>query len=617
MTSRRDEILGTFGTDADPGGLTWIMAGAEVSFHPSIGVRFKKQIDHVSRFGVGYHKLNNQIQIYDLPDRTVFLNNFGRSSVSYPSMAPFDPRDFDVVHELDPFCEEGSINRQVGIILSSAAYGIRKNQRTNWAKTSGLVHMTDSGGYQLRVRTVDYLDPKAVIEWQNQTSDYALILDAPPREGTDFGQKDIFSTLSHLQSQFADCYTANMRPDLKVFNIVHSCTPDDQRRWIDVVDRPQFFGWASAGSGDSQDFASALRGALLVATEREAKWVHVLGVSGIKIMPAMAWFAKRMEIRVTCDSSSQFLGVGHRKILIQHPSGYISTDRIGTEFHLDGKTKKNNHGVPLNDFAHMGRLPTTCACPVCSSLGFMDPFWSENTKIGPYLAIHNIWALNNFTNLLHETAKKSDYEDYYQWVKKTFGTSSAKLVAYVEHTIEYGVDAGFQEFRSLYYAETRKKSSLKPDIVFSEDRDLMDEDGDPVMTGVREGSNLELMPLYMNMDDPAVLGQFPPLVQNWWKEVKNNKGYLAYIQDLRATATGKLSTKHKFSKREVEKKRGRTGRGKGNAKVQKTLQQKAKKIWLKQAEKQRIKEQQKCMKKPALTEPVRAVPPLKVKSPEI
>jgi hypothetical protein len=423
-------------------GYSWLPAG----FVPSSNFRSMMLIRH-RKLTQAHFNYQNAVQVganvwdvtLELPDRTVRI---------IPFSEPFNPDEWDEVRYIDPFDPRSHHGDKLTWVLGSAHYAMDKVD-FNWGNPADIKVVMDSGGAQLKIGTADYVDPRKVIEVMNSSANAGFSLDVPPRLGVDLRDESTLKALAYLQVRNNKIFLEERRPDLALLNVLHGVSKDEQTRWFDTVYADGFQGYA-LGIDDSNDVLSGVRGAIMLHENLKGQdfWLHVFGVSGPKMIPALAWFG-RVHGRVSSDSSSWYEGSRRAKYFELNKDGYMKDYRLSTQM-LNPKDPlfmlrqpKNKADIDLR-WMPGGFLP--CQCPICTNLKNVEGM------IGHYydatlISLHDLFTLKNFGHMWNTMAQTMPIDEYINATRQIMGSRSADMVEYIHVGLEHGLDAAERMFR--------------------------------------------------------------------------------------------------------------------------------------------------------------------------
>ncbi len=286
----------------------------------------------------------------------------------------------------------------------------------------------DSGGYELLSRRAKGLPCNIqaidVLKWQESVGDIGLTLDLSPvnLQATGEGGKSVATAplpISHqefLNRLEETCRNndifqnnRNRSSKLKIYNVVHSGMGNISSisEWYERVKDYKFEGWSIAPKPPSDAFKVALDGMFL--WDRGVREnLHVLGISGIKVLPVLVYMEKYIK-NISTDSFSY----GVNAIVRKHMSPYQP----------DFFFKPAEHKY--------SKIP--CICPVCSKIKIDDLY---RTDVPGYavIALHNLWQYLNYLTYLE--ALVEDTESFNKYISKHINLE--KAIRFIDYTIEHG-----------------------------------------------------------------------------------------------------------------------------------------------------------------------------------
>ncbi len=163
--------------------------------------------------------------------------------------------------------------------------------------------------------------------------------------------------------------------------------------------------------------------------------VHLLGVSGITVIPVLVWASQYID-KISFDSTSYGYGARTR--------AYVYPDRIRDYTHFGKKYLTKKHPVKeLN-----------CDCPICSDLKTVDYFClSDTTWPGCLLSLHNLWHVKHYVELLDRTLNvDKDKDKFMELLRQHTGTSANKAI----HAINFKeacMSMGFKKAYDVYFSD--------------------------------------------------------------------------------------------------------------------------------------------------------------------
>lgn len=424
-------------------GYTWLPAG----FIASSAFRFvglikyqplsRTHFDHTKFIEVGDNIWDVTLH---LPNKTLRL---------LPFQVPFDPSQYDEVIYFDPFDPRSRICDELDWILGSAHYAMDKLDFP-WGRQADLKIVMDSGGAQLKLGTADFVDPHEVIRAMNASANAGFALDVPPRINVDIKNAAMLDTLALLQKKNNEIFLGERRDDLALLNILHGTSVDEHRRWFDKVYADGFQGYA-LGIDDTTDPLCGVRGAIMLHENLKGEdfWLHMFGVSGPKMIPALAWFG-RVHGRVSSDSSTWFEGARRAKYFHHDRHANMDGLRLSTQMIDEGgplymlRDSKTDSGYENLTWSPGGMLP--CPCQICNTLGSID------AMVGHYydsslITLHDLVAMRRFGHQWNTLAHTLPIDEYLSLTRQIMGPRSAEMVEYIAIGLEHGLDAAERAFR--------------------------------------------------------------------------------------------------------------------------------------------------------------------------
>jgi hypothetical protein len=289
----------------------------------------------------------------------------------------------------------------------------------------------DSGGYELLSRRAKGLPCKIealdVLRWQEEVGDVGLTLDLSPvnLQATGEGGKSVATNpnpISHelfLERLEETCQNNDIFADnrdrskpLKIYNVIHSGMGNigSIETWYDRVKDYKFEGWSIAPKPPSDSFKVAVDGMFL--WDRGVREnLHVLGISGIKVLPVLVYMEKFIK-NISTDSFSFGVNAIVRKHMNLH----------GPDFFYKPAEHKYS------------KIP--CICPVCSNLESVEDLYRTDVPGYAVIALHNLWTYLNYLKYLEAIA--DDKEHFMDFCKKH--PALEKAINMIDYTIDFGWD---------------------------------------------------------------------------------------------------------------------------------------------------------------------------------
>jgi len=295
----------------------------------------------------------------------------------------------------------------------------------------------DSGGYSIRTQG-GTLTPIDVLKWQEANSNIAFSLDIPPASAENVGRVFPGKVQYHLLDQFEKnakitrennlIFQNNRTNDkLKIYNVLHGYNKKTLNLWYDyVTDGIKFEGYATGAKPQSNTLLQAMC-AMFLWDKGARERVHILGVSGITVIPVLVWISQYID-KISFDSSSYGYGARTR--------AYMYPDKIRDYTHFGKKFKTKIKPLTKLD----------CPCPICSDIKTVDYFLENDvTWPGCLLSLHNLWVTKKYVEDL-ENALYRDKEEFFTLMKQHVGNHYDEImysIRFVEEVIKNGFDKAY------------------------------------------------------------------------------------------------------------------------------------------------------------------------------
>jgi tRNA-guanine family transglycosylase len=325
-------------------------------------------------------------------------------------------------------------------VLTSYYYSKKiKDYRAELAITDTTKLWADSGGFSLATKGAS-IDPRTVIEWQNDNADCAFTLDLPPIEvaGGNQTSSGSFEYISLGKLKSAAITTAHnndvffklRRPDLKIYNVIHGNRLSYMNEWWKYNGHFDFEGYAT-GSKPAGDALYQAFNIAFLHSKGARSHIHLLGVSGIRVLPAVAYMARYIDW-LSFDSTSYGRGALNRT--------YMIPDKLNE--HISFAIKDYEPGS-------VRREDLTCECPVCQKIETPEQFAESGTWPGMLCALHNLYVIKDWIQELNsiiddESKFKANVE---QMTGEKFEHSmTAKAIDFFEHYLRNGIEDAYMRF---------------------------------------------------------------------------------------------------------------------------------------------------------------------------
>ena len=287
-----------------------------------------------------------------------------------------------------------------------------EHRRPENTRPDGITYMSDSGGFQILMGRVDYLNPMEVQKWYNANTDIGIVLDIPCSM-----EHEHFERVAHIQKRNLELMLAVQEPHVELMNVVHGSNTEYMKQFHDIVydDRCKSLCIANMYAGSLVHTVCDAMEAVEF-TEGQYPHYHLLGIfNPLVLLPYIRYansehFKKRGAL-LTSDSSS-------------HIQGAISY----TYFHqADLSTPLKRRAIGVREkaaFPSPNRL-LPCSCPICSTIKYTDVLSGmvPGAMLNFLLTWHNIFESNRYVNQLDDVAKTLSDADYTEVAKAQLSES--------------------------------------------------------------------------------------------------------------------------------------------------------------------------------------------------
>lgn len=345
-------------------------------------------------------------------------------------------------------------------ILTSFHYSRKyKNFKKDLRFRDDITLWADSGGYSVATKGVK-ITPKEALDWQEICSDIAFSLDIPPTIVTAGNQispgknervtMDVFEQHAEWSRKNNLYFRDNRkREDLLIYNVQHGYDIDTFDLWWDYTARDiQFEGYAT-GPKPSGDILLQAMSIMYLWDKGVTERVHLLGVSGITVIPALVWASQYID-KISFDSTSYGYGSMTR--------AYVFPDRIRYYTHFGEKYLQK---VGKNKIMNL-----TCTCPICIDFDTPEYFCgSGSTWPGLLLSLHNLWAVKQYVEKLDRAINvEKDVDKFMKLVYENTGTTANKTIHainFIEDCIKYGFKKSYDIYFANHVFNTEKRKHRK------------------------------------------------------------------------------------------------------------------------------------------------------------
>lgn len=246
--------------------------------------------------------------------------------------------------------------------------------------------ISDSGGFQLMMGRLEWIDPLEAVKWYNKNVDLAMVLDIPT--GGVWDKKD-FLTVAKAQAHNTDIMMRNKVDSLELINIFHGHDMEWIREFRAVVERPDVDRLAVGGAYFGTLMATLSNVFSVICETSSYKHHHVLGVWNLlQLIPIMRFASKGIVPLVTSDASTAVQNANAKQ--------YAYFPAIDEKWQL----RKIGLGSPTTHANHNLTLP--CHCPVCSTLKYTDVLSVlPGGLVTHTLVFHNVYQMNNYIKSMY------------------------------------------------------------------------------------------------------------------------------------------------------------------------------------------------------------------------
>ena len=304
-----------------------------------------------------------------------------------------NPSCFDTYLSTSLFFEHAA--QDYGIewyMVNHLADDLQKTAKLREGGTGGRIKIiSDSGGFQILMNKLNYVDPRELINWYNANVDVGLVLDVPPGGILELDQ---VKKLATLQAKNTEILMSNRRPGLEMMNIFHGVTPEDKKLFRGICERDDIDRVAIGGTYFTSIVDSIDSLYQTINTGRKYNHYHVLGVTNnLQTLIFMKMAALGLAPLITSDSSAALQVAKNKEFYMQaniyEPFSYWPVGAKRTYpsvFNL----------LPSSD-------PVFAAIKYHDVLAILDS-WT----IGSLINFHNTLELSSYTQKMFKVIKESD-----------------------------------------------------------------------------------------------------------------------------------------------------------------------------------------------------------------
>jgi queuine/archaeosine tRNA-ribosyltransferase len=284
----------------------------------------------------------------------------------------------------------------------------------------------DSGGFQImsyRAKGKELkIDPLEVLKWQEANCNIGMTLDISPFNlqpipgGKSVATRPVFVGDEEFKKRIDqtcrnnEIFEANRTPNkMKIYNVIHYGTDNVKQMtgWLDAMNTFKFDGYAAAIKPPNDPVRLAVNVGLLYDRGVREN-VHVLGISGFKVLPVLAYLGKFIKNLSTDSFSYGIFAIVREMISLSGPFlSYRPAQRVHTQ--------------------------KFCSCPVCSRVE-VDDLYRTDVPGYSIMALHNLWKYLEFTQYLETLVQ--DPEAWRVYISKK--PNVKKAIDFIDNTVQYG-----------------------------------------------------------------------------------------------------------------------------------------------------------------------------------
>ena len=359
--------------------------------------------------------------------------------------------------EMKWFGKNGFFNYPFALQSSYYAmpHGLDYREKVGFPKNALL--MGDSGGFQIasfrqKGNKID-IDPIKILRWMEANCDIGFNIDVPPAINTLTQVKndnDFFnSCLKKTQENMKIFEQKRENYDMKLYNVMHGYNYKDIKTWYAGVKDFKFDGWGLGGAyaTNSRDIIYAVIAILYLHSkgELEKKGLHFFGASGKKIMSVVSYLAKKLNMRITYDSSSFKVGSTNRF--------YNLGNNINLSFSSDPEKYTKVKSLP-------------CDCPICKIVDIDFLHGNDDVIIAELLDLHNLYRLIQDSKKYNKLV--DDKETFLKFVRYNIRSNAKykeviRAFSFIDYYLENGLDTAIRRYgldKTVKEQQSRTQRSL-------------------------------------------------------------------------------------------------------------------------------------------------------------
>lgn len=338
---------------------------------------------------------------------------------------------------------------QIAMINYTANYGkfnkcaksCKKGKNPNRLKL-----ISDSGGFQVAVGRVDYIDTANLAKFYNENADLGIVLDVPLYNPVDL---PTLKYAAQTQKKNTEKLLDNLDGSVELLNVCHGYEPDKYRKYLDIVDDERIDRLCIGGLNTSNSIVASLSSFITIVSnyKHRYKHFHILGIYNPALLAPFIYLAENVfpEVLITSDSSTA-----------------LQSARSGM-YHLQREFNRSPERLLIGSitnnltFFNPNRL-TCCQCPVCSAIKYMDVYsFMLSNPVIRCLTVHNI--LEIYRSLMSQAlmSRNLSFSDFKKYLDTMFSRHSSKSymdlgMEYVETYLNDGLDAANKRY-SQYFSQ--------------------------------------------------------------------------------------------------------------------------------------------------------------------
>lgn len=404
--------------------------------------------------------------------------------------------------------------------------------------------ISDSGGFQILTERIDYLDPKAIVEWYNTNVDIGLILDIPAITM----DSKAWKRLAKVQAANTQIMMDNKVPSLELMNIIHGATERDKEYYRKMVERDDIERLAVGGMYNNNVLNSINSLYNLLGTGQKYKHYHILGVANLLQVTILMRIASKQGMPLITSDSSTHIQEAVAKGYHSHPS-------ISEVIRYINIGDKSNHPNRFSTFS--------CQCPVCTSIKYVDVLGVVNSNCTAFMLMrHNMFSTQRYMKAMNELAGETTAKEYKEILSKQLKNrrgieETLKGIDFIDAIEKNGLEPARKQFS--YYLGNSFLDANAYSFLESEASGTMFDDGTRMPSVEVPNERLErLISQYEKTPENLKHGSKPKDSKIKGHQIAKSKAKVA------PTGKKKIKTKKKEGKKDEPNNKANT---KGNAKA--------------------------------------------------